>query len=68
MKKYILLPIALLIYLAFIAYFSYPGRSVDGGVGYTQYYITIGVTVLIIIALSFFLRKKEQNKKKHIKK
>ena len=63
MKRHILLPIALLIYLAGMAYFFYPGRT-DGSISFTQYYITIGVTLVVIVALSFFLKKKAENKEK----
>ena len=63
MKKHFLLPIVLLIYLGAMAYFFYPGRT-DGSIGFTQYYITIGVTLVVIVALSFFLKKKAENKEK----
>jgi len=66
MKRYILLPLALLVYLAVMAYFTYPGRNES--LSYTQYYITIGITILILIALSFFLKKKDENRKKYNRK
>ncbi|GHT55186.1 hypothetical protein FACS1894145_8310 [Bacteroidia bacterium] len=64
MRRYILLPVVLLIYLAAMAYFTYPGRT-QGGLSYTQYYITLGVTIVIIAALSYFLKKKDDNNKKY---
>lgn len=64
MKRYILLPIVLLAYLAIMAYFTYPGRT-QGGLSYTQYYVTISVTIVIIAALSYFLKKKDKNNKKY---
>jgi len=63
MKRYLITPLALLIYLAFIAYFTYPGRT--PGISYTQYYISIAVTIVIIAALAFFLKKKYKNKHNH---
>lgn len=64
-KKHIWLPLVLLVYLAFMTYYTYPGRHADEGVGYTQYYLTLGITFVLIIALSFFLKKKEENKQKY---
>lgn len=65
MKRHITVPIALLIYLAAMAYFTHPARHSGGGAGFVRYYITIGVSIAIIIALSYFLKRKEENKKKH---
>jgi phosphotransferase system glucose/maltose/N-acetylglucosamine-specific IIC component len=65
MKRHILLPVVLLIYLAIIAYFTYPSRNISAGeISYTQYYISIGVTLVIIAALFFFLKKKAENERK----
>ncbi|MDR3340261.1 MAG: hypothetical protein LBT25_09275 [Candidatus Symbiothrix sp.] len=64
MKKHITVPIALLIYLAAMAYFMHPSRHPGGESDFVRYYITIGVTIVIIIALSYFLKRKEENKKK----
>ncbi|MDL2224510.1 hypothetical protein LJB92_04270 [Bacteroidales bacterium OttesenSCG-928-M06] len=64
-KKHIILPLVLLIYLAFMAYYFYPGKEGNGELSFIQYYITIGVTLVIIIALYFFQKKKDQNKKKY---
>jgi hypothetical protein len=60
MKKHILLPAVLFIYLAFIAYFTYPSKNISGGIGYFQYYISIGATVIVIVALAFFLKKQRK--------
>jgi uncharacterized membrane protein len=68
MKKHILLPVVLLVYLAFMAYFTYPARSVTGGISYTSYYVTIGVTFVIIIFLAYFLKRQEDNRKKRKEK
>jgi amino acid permease len=58
MKKHIALPLSLLIYLGAMAYFFYPDENSQSN--YTQYYISIGVTLGVIIALFFFLKKKEK--------
>ncbi|MDL2257252.1 hypothetical protein LJC06_03495 [Bacteroidales bacterium OttesenSCG-928-I14] len=61
MKKYIILPVVLLIYLGVIAYFSYP--SPENGKSFVQYYITIAISVIVCIALGYFLKKKEEKEK-----
>ena len=65
-KKHILLPLVLLVYLAFMAYTYYPEKNPE--LSYTQYYTIIGVTIVIIIVLSFFLKKKEEHRKKYLDK
>jgi hypothetical protein len=47
-----------------MAYFAYPGKNPEGGLSYVQYYITIGITLIIIGLLAYFLKRKEDNKKK----
>lgn len=64
MKRHILLPVVLLVYLICMAYFAYPGKNPEGGLSYVQYYITIGITLIIIGLLAYFLKRKEDNKKK----
>ncbi|MDR2805142.1 MAG: hypothetical protein LBB85_05785 [Dysgonamonadaceae bacterium] len=64
MKRYILLPVVLLVYLACMAYFTFPGKNQGSGLSYTQYYITISITLIVIGLLAYFLKKKEDNKKK----
>jgi LPXTG-motif cell wall-anchored protein len=51
-----------------MAYFTYPARSDTGGISYTQYYATIGITLLVILFLAYFLKKKEDIRKKRKKK
>ncbi|MDR0413107.1 MAG: hypothetical protein LBH61_04835 [Dysgonamonadaceae bacterium] len=65
MKRYILLPSVLFIYLACMAYFAYPGKNPEGGLSYIQYYLTIGITLVIIGLLVYFLKKKDDNRKKY---
>jgi protein-S-isoprenylcysteine O-methyltransferase Ste14 len=56
MKRYILVPVALLIYLGVMAYFFSPWRT---PISVTQYYSTIGVTLAIIVGLFFALKKRD---------
>ena len=61
------MPIALLIYLAAMAIYAWPGRNPDASIGYANYWATIGVTFACIIALTYFLRKRDKfrnNRKK----
>lgn len=62
MKKYIVIPAALLIYLGAMAYFFPPEKT---GLGHTQYFTIIGVSLIIIIAAAFFLKKKDKNAQKY---
>lgn len=62
MKKHIVIPLALLIYLIGIAYLTFPGRNPD--LGYTQYYISLGVTLVVIIGVYLAFKKKEDRAKK----
>ena len=64
-KKHIWIPLVLFVYLAAMAYFNYPGPN-NPELSLKQYYITIGITSVLIIALVFFLKKKEEYRKKHI--
>jgi len=66
MKRHITIPLLLLIYLAAVAYFAYPAKNPT--LSYTQYFITLGVTLAVIIAASYFIRKKDENAKKYKKK
>ena len=63
-KRHILIPLVLLIYLAAMAYFNYPGSD-NPELSLKRYYITIGVTLALIISLVFFLKKKEENRRKY---
>jgi hypothetical protein len=63
-KKHIITPLVLLVYLASMAWYFYPGAN-HPELSLKQYYITIGVTLGLIIALVFFLRKKEEYRQKY---
>lgn len=65
MKSYIVTPLLLLIYVAVIAYMTFPGRTPESELSYTQYYITVAVSVVIVIVLGFFLKKKHDNNQKY---
>jgi hypothetical protein len=58
MKKHIALPLVLLIYLAFMAYTFYPGKNPE--LSYTQYYITVGVTLALNYCIAFFSEKERR--------
>lgn len=56
MKRYNLIPLLLLIYLAVMAYF---GRGMLLSGNYWEYFGIIAVTLLIIIALRWALKRRE---------
>ncbi|MDL2223603.1 hypothetical protein LJB98_05860 [Bacteroidales bacterium OttesenSCG-928-M11] len=64
MKKHIWIPIALLIYLGVIAFFTFPDREPSSGLSYTQYYTSIAFNIILIAAVSYFIKKREENKRK----
>ena len=63
-KRHIGVPGALLLYLIAISIYSWPGRSPE--ITYSQWIATIVITLGCIIALYFFLKKRERfrNKRK----
>ncbi len=56
MKRYDIIPLFLLIYLAVMAYFG-RGMFVKGD--YLQYFSILGVTLLIIIFLRWVLKRRD---------
>ncbi len=58
-KKSILLPVILVIYLAVMAYIGYPAY-VSGQTPALQYFGVISLTLLIIVILHFSLRRRER--------
>lgn len=60
MKRHKLVPLALLTYLVAISIYAWPGRNPE--VSYWQYGITIGVTVVCIIVLSYLMKKREETR------
>lgn len=59
-RKSIYLPLILLIYFAFMA--IYFGQDLIKSGKNIQFYITCGAELIVIVALYFFLRKKEKLK------
>ena len=57
MKRSTIVPLVLLVYLAVM---SYIGRGEFYAGHYVYYFGIIGVTLVIIVALHFFLRKRER--------
>ena len=54
------MPVALLLYLAAMAIYAWPGRNPGSSLSYTNYWATIGVTLACIIALTYFLKKRDK--------
>lgn len=57
-KKHVLLPSVLLLYIAVLAYISYPRYQESGN--WKEYYIVLGITVLLAISLFFLLKQKQK--------
>lgn len=57
-KKQFLFPAALLIYLAIMAYISYPRYKESGNWG--EYFAVTGISVLLVVLLFFLLKRKQQ--------
>ena len=55
--KQFLLPAALFIYMAIMAYISYPRYKASGN--WREYFAVIGISVGVVVLL-FFLRKRKQ--------
>ena len=61
-KRSIGLPAALLLYLIVIAIYAWPGRLPQ--ITYTQWIVTVAITLGCIVALYFFLKKREKFRNK----
>jgi LPXTG-motif cell wall-anchored protein len=57
-KKQSLLPAALLIYMAIMAYISYPRYKASGKWG--EYFAVIGISVVLVVLLFFLLKRKQK--------
>lgn len=62
MKKHIIIPAILLIYLAVMSYIGYPEYA-NGNFSPLYYFGVIGISLGIIIILFFFIKKREQMRK-----
>lgn len=58
MKRSNLLPLVLLIYLLGMAVYAWPERN--SGITEIQYWSTIGITLVCIIALTYFLKRRDK--------
>ncbi len=66
MKRSYLVPLALLVYLIGISIYAYPGRMPN--ITWTQYGLTIGITLVCIVILYFLLKKRDQMRDQRRKK
>ncbi len=58
-KRYNLIPAALLVYLGVMSYIGYPAYR-SGRFSAAYYFGTIAFTIAVIIVLRIFLRKRDQ--------
>lgn len=64
-KRHILLPAILLIYVAVIAFFSLPNYRKSSN--WTEFWLIIGATVGIIVVIAFIYKKRQTLRDKHKK-
>jgi LPXTG-motif cell wall-anchored protein len=57
-KKQFFLPAVLLVYLAIMAYISYPRYKASGNWG--EYFAVIGISVALVVLLFFLLRRRQK--------
>lgn len=57
-KKHVLLPSVLLLYIAVLAYISYPRYQESGN--WKEYYIVLGISILLAVSLFFLLKQKQK--------
>ena len=57
-KKHVLFPAVLLLYLAIMAYISYPRYCESGNWG--EYFAVIGISALLVVSLFFLLKRKQK--------
>lgn len=65
MKRYNIIPLLLIIYLAVMAYF---GRGMLLSGNYWEYFSIIGITLLIIFVLRWALKRREKMREERQKK
>ena len=63
MKKVNILTIALLVYLLVMSYIGWPGRNEN--LSYTEYFIVIGVSVVVIFLLRFLRIRLMKMRERH---
>ncbi|HBG58719.1 LPXTG cell wall anchor domain-containing protein [Proteiniphilum sp. UBA1028] len=57
-KKQVLFPVVLLLYMAIMAYISYPRYKASGEWG--EYLAVIGIGLLLVVLLFFLLKRKQK--------
>ncbi len=62
MKRSRIIPLALLVYLIVISIYAYPGRNHKLNITWEQYGLTIGITLVCIIVLSYLLKKRDKTR------
>ena len=62
MKRHIIIPAVLLIYLGVMSYIGYP-QYASGNFSPLYYFGVIGLSLCIIMLLFFFIKKREQLRK-----
>ena len=65
MKKSIIIPLVLLAYLGVMSYIGYPEYAA-GRMTPLYYFGVIGCTLLVIILLHFFIKKRERLRRERI--
>lgn len=63
-KKHIIISSVLLVYLIVMAYVTYPGTN-NPELSFSRYCVTICITLAVIVGVFFFVKKREENKKKY---
>lgn len=66
MKRSIVLPILLLIYLVVMSFIGWPYYSENGK--YFEYFGLIALTLIVIVCLFFFLKKRDRYRREHQKR
>jgi predicted RND superfamily exporter protein len=62
MKRINIITVALLAYLGVMAYIGYPGRNQN--LGYTEYFLIIGFSVVVILVLRYLRIRIYKSKQK----
>jgi len=65
-KKHILFPVVLLIYVALLGIMTYPRYHASGN--WSEYYSVIGVSLLLAVLLFFILKRKQKLRERFTKK
>ncbi len=66
MKRSVILPIILLVYLLVMSYIGWPYYSQQDK--YLEYFGIIGITLVVIVCLYFFLKRRDRFRKENRKR